>query len=148
MHRGAKMQFDLEWGGSWDRASAERSAIAACQRRTRRGRDGRGRSRLRCHRHLFADFFLTGFQGQLLKVLPRVSFPWALAFTACKNFVYGKRFCVCVEVKKSIWENCRPFFSRRQNTPLITLITVRHTGPYEAFFVACNSVPKSTILLT
>ena len=55
-HRGAKMRFELEWGGSWDRASAERSAIAACQRRTRKGRDGRGRSRLRCHRHLFADF--------------------------------------------------------------------------------------------
>ena len=55
-HHGAKMRFELEWGGSWDRASAERSAIAACRRRTRRGRDGRGRSRLRCHRHLFADF--------------------------------------------------------------------------------------------
>ena len=51
------MRFELEWGGSWDRASAERSAIAACQRRTRKGRDGRGRSRLRCHRHLFADFY-------------------------------------------------------------------------------------------
>ena len=60
-HRGAKMRFELEWGGSWDRASAERSAIAACQRRTRRGRDGRGRSRLRCHRHLFADFFFFFF---------------------------------------------------------------------------------------
>ena len=58
-HRGAKMRFELEWGGSWDRASAERSAIAACQRRTRKGRDGRGRSRLRCHRHLFAAFFFS-----------------------------------------------------------------------------------------
>ena len=55
--RGAKMQFDLEWGGSCDRASAERSVITACQRRTRKGRDGRGRSRLCCHRHLFVDFF-------------------------------------------------------------------------------------------
>ena len=93
--------------------------------------------------------YLTGFQGQLLKVLPRVSFPWALAFTACKHFVYGKRFCVCFEVKKSIWEHFRRFlFSRRQNMPLITLITVRHTGPSEAFFVARNSVPKSTILFS
>ena len=64
-HRGAKMRFELEWGGSWDRASAERSAIAACQRRTRKGRDGRGRSRLRCHRHLFADFLVGPVQDRV-----------------------------------------------------------------------------------
>ena len=44
--------------------------------------------------------YLTGFQGQLLEVLPRATFLGAWAFTACKNFVYGKRFCVCFEKKK------------------------------------------------
>ena len=54
--------------------------------------------------------YLTGFQGQLLKVLPRASFPWAWAFTARKNFVYGKRFRVCFEVRKSIRETFSSIF--------------------------------------
>ena len=90
-HRGAKMRFELEWGGSWDRASAERSAIAACRRRTRRGRDGRGRSRLRCHRHLFADFL-----GVAAETVTRVTSSLLVVVVTAAAEAAGSRWGVLV----------------------------------------------------
>ena len=44
--------------------------------------------------------YLTGFQGQLLEVLPRATFLGSWAFTACKNLSTGSVF-VCVLKKKN-----------------------------------------------
>ena len=64
----------------------------------------------------------------------------------------SKRICLreallCVfEVKsRELGEFSSISFSRRQNTPLITLITVRHTRPSELFF--CRPQFCATILL-
>jgi hypothetical protein len=55
-------------------------------------------------------------------------------------------FCLGKKIDLGVFES--NFFSRRQNTPLDTIINVRQAGPSEAIFIARNYVSKSTTLFS